>query len=164
MFIAVKEARLKELKQEVVNSKKLQAYFEDNPTELQLLRHDSTLRPKRVQPHLAHVPEYLIPAALKPAAHAPQYHNANGNMKKGKKRSSSGVGGNSAKKRKTEDPLQSFSFTVETLGREGRANAEAKPEKPKVAHPSDTGSFLFSFYFHCLSFLSLFLFRLFYSC
>jgi ATP-dependent RNA helicase DDX56/DBP9 len=36
----VKEARLRELKMEMLNSTKLKAHFEDNPRELDLLRHD----------------------------------------------------------------------------------------------------------------------------
>ena len=37
----------------------LQVFFEDNPRDLQVLRHDRALQPKRVQPHLKHVPSYL---------------------------------------------------------------------------------------------------------
>ena len=35
------------------------AYFEDNPRDLQVLRHDKDLHPTRIQPHLKNVPEYL---------------------------------------------------------------------------------------------------------
>lgn len=82
---AVKEARLKEIKQELLNSEKLkvsdsysdvveivskffltgrlftvaQTYFEDNPRDLQLLRHDKDLHPAVVKPHLKNVPDYL---------------------------------------------------------------------------------------------------------
>uniref|UniRef100_A0A7N8XJG3 Probable ATP-dependent RNA helicase DDX56 n=1 Tax=Mastacembelus armatus TaxID=205130 RepID=A0A7N8XJG3_9TELE len=56
---AVREARLKELKQELLNSEKLKTYFEDNPRDLQLLRHDKDLHPAVVKPHLKNVPEYL---------------------------------------------------------------------------------------------------------
>jgi ATP-dependent RNA helicase DDX56/DBP9 len=62
---AVREARLKEIKAEVLNSEKLKVYFEDNPRDLQVLRHDRTLQPKKVQPHLRQVPSYLMPAVLK---------------------------------------------------------------------------------------------------
>ncbi|KAJ8339482.1 hypothetical protein SKAU_G00362680 [Synaphobranchus kaupii] len=62
---AVKEARLKEIKQELLNSEKLKTYFEDNPRDLQLLRHDRDLHPAVIKPHLKNVPEYLIPSALK---------------------------------------------------------------------------------------------------
>ena len=36
----VKEARLREIKSEMLNSRKLKSHFEDNPHELDLLRHD----------------------------------------------------------------------------------------------------------------------------
>ena len=36
-------------------------YFEENPTEVGHLRHDGELRTARQQPHLKHVPDYLLP-------------------------------------------------------------------------------------------------------
>ncbi|XP_061150088.1 probable ATP-dependent RNA helicase DDX56 [Syngnathus typhle] len=62
---AVREARLKEIKQELLNSEKLKTYFEDNPRDLQLLRHDRDLHPAVIKPHLKNIPEYLIPEALR---------------------------------------------------------------------------------------------------
>uniref|UniRef100_A0A3Q3GMC7 Probable ATP-dependent RNA helicase DDX56 n=1 Tax=Labrus bergylta TaxID=56723 RepID=A0A3Q3GMC7_9LABR len=56
---AVKEARLKEIKTELLNSEKLKTYFDDNPRDLQLLRHDKDLHPAVIKPHLKNVPEYL---------------------------------------------------------------------------------------------------------
>ncbi|KAJ3665044.1 hypothetical protein Zmor_000559 [Zophobas morio] len=63
--IAVREARLKEIKQEIFNCQKLKSYFEDNPTDLQVLRHDKALHTVRVQQHLSDVPEYIVPPTLK---------------------------------------------------------------------------------------------------
>ncbi|KAF2868222.1 P-loop containing nucleoside triphosphate hydrolase protein [Massariosphaeria phaeospora] len=64
--IAVREARLKELRTELVNSSKLSRYFEENPEALSHLRHDLNLNhPTRIQPHLAHVPSYLLPGGKK---------------------------------------------------------------------------------------------------
>lgn len=63
--IAVREARLKEIKQEIFNCQKLKSYFEDNPTDLQVLRHDKALHTVRIQQHLSDVPEYIIPPTLK---------------------------------------------------------------------------------------------------
>ncbi|KMP05476.1 ATP-dependent RNA helicase dbp9 [Coccidioides immitis RMSCC 2394] len=60
--VAVQEARTKEIKQELLKSEKLKRHFEENPEELRQLRHDGELRPTRVQAHLKHVPEYLMPA------------------------------------------------------------------------------------------------------
>lgn len=37
----------------------MQMYFDDNPRDLQLLRHDKDLHPAIIKPHLRNVPEYL---------------------------------------------------------------------------------------------------------
>ncbi|TID23459.1 putative glucan endo-1-3-beta-glucosidase [Venturia nashicola] len=58
---AIREARLRELRQELIKSEKLKRHFEENPDDLRHLRHDGELRAARVQPHLKHVPEYLLP-------------------------------------------------------------------------------------------------------
>ena len=36
----IREARLKEIREEMINSQKLTSYFEDNPQDMKLLRHD----------------------------------------------------------------------------------------------------------------------------
>ncbi|KAG5957985.1 ATP-dependent DNA/RNA helicase [Claviceps humidiphila] len=59
--VAVREARTRELRQELLKSEKLKRYFEENPTEVNHLRHDGELRTARQQSHLKHVPEYLLP-------------------------------------------------------------------------------------------------------
>eukprot|EP00510_Aplanochytrium_minuta_P003187 CAMPEP_0184022248 /NCGR_PEP_ID=MMETSP0954-20121128/10487_1 /TAXON_ID=627963 /ORGANISM="Aplanochytrium sp, Strain PBS07" /LENGTH=591 /DNA_ID=CAMNT_0026304575 /DNA_START=159 /DNA_END=1931 /DNA_ORIENTATION=+ len=61
---AIRDARLKEIKQEMLNSSRLQAHFEDNPTDLNLLAHDTHLRPNKLQKSLANIPEYLLPAGM----------------------------------------------------------------------------------------------------
>lgn len=63
--VAVREARLKEIKQELMNSEKLKAYFEDNPKDRQMLRHDKSLHTVRHQDHLRNVPDYIVPSSLK---------------------------------------------------------------------------------------------------
>ncbi|KAI4458140.1 rna helicase [Holotrichia oblita] len=63
--IAVREARLKEIKQEIFNCQKLKSFFEDNPNDLQVLRHDKALHTVKIQQHLADVPDYIIPPTLK---------------------------------------------------------------------------------------------------
>lgn len=59
--VAVQEARAREIRQELVKSEKLKRHFEENPEELKQLRHDGELRAARVQAHLKHVPDYLMP-------------------------------------------------------------------------------------------------------
>lgn len=66
--IAVREARLKEIRQEIFNSNALKSYFDDNPRDLTSLRHDKALHTVKVQSHLADVPEYIVPDALKKLA------------------------------------------------------------------------------------------------
>ncbi|RMZ03085.1 hypothetical protein D0862_05789 [Hortaea werneckii] len=65
--IAVREARTKELRQELINSTKLKQHFEENPDDLRHLRHDQETHAVRQQPHLRHIPEYLLPAGGKAA-------------------------------------------------------------------------------------------------
>nr|XP_012215889.1 PREDICTED: probable ATP-dependent RNA helicase DDX56 [Linepithema humile] len=63
--IAVREARLKEIKQEVMNCEKLKSYFADNPRDFQSLRQDKALHTVKLQPHLKYVPDYIVPPTLK---------------------------------------------------------------------------------------------------
>ncbi|KAL8805310.1 MAG: hypothetical protein Q9200_005483 [Gallowayella weberi] len=60
--IVVREARTRELRQELLKSEKLKRHFEENPEDLQHLRHDGELRAARLQPHLKHIPDYLMPS------------------------------------------------------------------------------------------------------
>lgn len=60
--IAIREARTRELRQELLKSEKLKRHFEENPKDLHHLRHDGENRAARIQPHLKHVPEYLMPS------------------------------------------------------------------------------------------------------
>ena len=50
---AVRETRAAELRAEILNSERLQSHFEENPADLQLLRHD------RVATHVSKVQEHL---------------------------------------------------------------------------------------------------------
>ncbi|XP_058057175.1 probable ATP-dependent RNA helicase DDX56 [Anopheles bellator] len=62
---SIREARIKELKAEMFNSEKLKSFFEENPRDLQTLRHDRSLHTVRVQEHLGDVPDYLVPPSLR---------------------------------------------------------------------------------------------------
>ena len=71
---AVREARVKELKQEIVASTQLQRHFEENPDDLAALRHDADLHLVRNNRELKNVPAYLLPnTAARPQVllHAP---------------------------------------------------------------------------------------------
>ncbi|KAM7368549.1 hypothetical protein PAMP_012882 [Pampus punctatissimus] len=107
---AVKEARLKEIKQELLNSEKLKTYFEDNPRDLQLLRHDKDLHPAIVKPHLKNVPEYLIPEMLRGSLNP--LLNKRRRKKKQKLSPEGGVAKTSFKKNiRGKNPLKSFRYT-----------------------------------------------------
>ena len=60
--VAIREARTRELRQELIKSEKLKRHFEENPDDLHHLRHDGELHAARVQPQLKHVPDYLLPS------------------------------------------------------------------------------------------------------
>lgn len=61
---AIKNARLKDLKNEMLNAQTLQAHFQDNPQDLQLLKHDAPLKSAPIQKHLRTVPNYLLPGGF----------------------------------------------------------------------------------------------------
>ena len=63
--IAVREARLKEIRQEILNSSKLQAHLADNPKDAKVLRHDKALHTVKHQPQLRNVPDYIVPHSLR---------------------------------------------------------------------------------------------------
>lgn len=54
-------ARKRELTDALLKSAKLSRHFEENPAEARTLRHDTELRTAKLQPHLKHVPDYLLP-------------------------------------------------------------------------------------------------------
>ncbi|KAM6431995.1 putative ATP-dependent RNA helicase DDX56 [Liasis olivaceus] len=99
---AIKEARLREIKEELLNSEKLKTYFEDNPRDLNLLRHDKPLHPAVIKPHLRNVPEYLVPHSLQPAVHP-----LTGKRKRRKYLTSTSKG--------QQNPLRSFKNTKKKL-------------------------------------------------
>ncbi|OMJ20751.1 ATP-dependent RNA helicase dbp9 [Smittium culicis] len=58
---SIREAKIKEIKREIINSDLLKTHFEDKPTDLNFLRHDKALIPTKIKPHLKHIPNYLMP-------------------------------------------------------------------------------------------------------
>ncbi|TGJ81623.1 hypothetical protein E0Z10_g7159 [Xylaria hypoxylon] len=107
--VSVREARMREIRQELLKSDKLQRRFEENPAELRALRHDGQLRSARTQAHLKDVPDYLLPEGKKnltandigfvPMRKADSHKNRKGRMFKGKGKRSGG---------RKIDPLRSF--------------------------------------------------------
>ena len=59
--LAIRQARTQEIRRELLKSEKLKRHFEENPNDLNRLRHDGEIRAVRIQQHLKHVPDYLLP-------------------------------------------------------------------------------------------------------
>ena len=100
---AVQQARIKELKSEILNSKKLRAHFEDNPVDVEMLKHDRSLSSSSKFTHLKHIPLYLQPdvrtaAVLRSAMNKNQSENFR--HTKGKRSLAKAM----------HDPLKSFNF------------------------------------------------------
>ncbi|XP_035996482.1 probable ATP-dependent RNA helicase DDX56 isoform X2 [Fundulus heteroclitus] len=104
---AVREARLKEIKQELLNSEKLKTYFEDNPRDLQLLRHDKDLHPAVIKPHMKNIPDYLIPETLRGVVNPLSSRR----RKRKIKPAAEGVMKSSFKNVPGRNPLKSFRYT-----------------------------------------------------
>lgn len=60
----IHEARAKEIRNEMRNSVKLKSFFNQNPNDAKILRHDKTIRNVRSQPHLRDMPDYIVPPTL----------------------------------------------------------------------------------------------------
>ena len=119
--VAFRGARTRELRQELLKSEKLKRHFEENPEDERHLRHDGQLRTARIQSHLKHVPDYLMPAQgakgmvkdvgfvglNKPESEKNRLRKATA-FKKGRgagKRGSAGGGGGGGRR---GDPLKTF--------------------------------------------------------
>lgn len=93
---AVRETKAAELRAEILNSERLQNHFAENPSELQLLRHDrQATHISRVQDHLKNVPKYLLPRGMQVANQSKRKRRRRNNKNRGMRRTDN-------------DPLQSF--------------------------------------------------------
>jgi len=102
---AIQEARLKDVRVEIFNSNKLRSYFDDNPQDLQALRHDKPLHTVKSSEMLKHVPQYIVPQSLRSQRYGSrkkQQQHRSGN-------SSISLTEKKAMKRRA-DPLKSFEF------------------------------------------------------
>ena len=116
---AVKEARLQEIKRELLHSKKLASHFEANPDDLEMLRHDRPLSTVRKQPQLAHVPAYLKPEVDGATESVAAVGSSSRRLKdqRGNKKRLYGS------KKKGKDPLRSFK------GKSGKKGAGRKSKR-----------------------------------
>lgn len=103
---AVKDARLEEIKRELMHSKKLASHFESNPEDLEMLKHDRPLATARKQTHLSHVPTYLKPETDGATEAVPAVGSSSQRLaRKGKGGKHQKLYG---KRGKRSDPLRSF--------------------------------------------------------
>lgn len=110
---AVNAARLADVRREIVNSEKLKEYFEENPQDLEALKHDLALA-KNVPEHLAHIPSYLLPPALR----ASVSQEPDGSRFKIQKRTVNSKSGGKKRYSKNDDPLKSFSVNGSRTSRQ----------------------------------------------
>ncbi|GER28193.1 dead box ATP-dependent RNA helicase [Striga asiatica] len=102
--IAVRESRAQDLRNEILNSEKLMAHFQDNPKDLDLLKHDKILSKKEPAPHLRDVPDYLLDPTTQEASKIVKLARAAmGNAKPSRQKGLKG------KSNKSRDPLKTFS-------------------------------------------------------
>ncbi|KAI3500284.1 hypothetical protein L1887_36103 [Cichorium endivia] len=128
--IAVKEARAQDLRNEILNSEKLKAHFQENPRDLDLLKHDKLLSKKAPAPHLRDVPEYLVDPTTQQASKfvkltrvAMGRNNNNNNGNRGFK----------GRFKKAGDPLKTFS----SEGKGVKRKAKGKEFGPKQNKKQD---------------------------
>ncbi|GIL98673.1 hypothetical protein Vretimale_4052 [Volvox reticuliferus] len=82
----VREARAKELKNELLNSERLKEYFEDHAAEKAMLRHDKPLASAPAASHLKHMPAYLKDPALITGRSETGHRGHKGNLSAAKQR------------------------------------------------------------------------------
>lgn len=61
----IRTARLKEIQVELKNSERIRSHLKSNPNDVQLLRHDRSIKRINTQAHLQDVPDYIVPPTLK---------------------------------------------------------------------------------------------------
>ena len=62
--VAIKEARIKEIKREMLSSNSLKSFFKKHPKDYKILKFDRPLHTVKHKSHLADVPDYIIPRSL----------------------------------------------------------------------------------------------------
>ncbi|KAL8472850.1 hypothetical protein ACS0TY_029245 [Phlomoides rotata] len=119
--IAVRESRAQDLRNEILNSEKLKAHFQDNPKDLDLLKHDKVLSKKEPAHHLRDVPEYLLDPTTKEASKIVKLARAAmGNTTANRRH---GIKG---KLKKCRNPLKTFSAEAPKRGNKAGMKRKAK--------------------------------------
>ena len=102
---AIREARLREIKMELITSEKLKRHFEENPEDLATLRHDKAVSKVRSDQNLKDVPDYLLPKVARKNPSQVGFVPFNSSNKRRNRKG--GRNGKGWKKRKV-DPLKKF--------------------------------------------------------
>ncbi|PSR87907.1 DEAD-box ATP-dependent RNA helicase [Actinidia chinensis var. chinensis] len=127
--IAVRESRAKDLRNEILNSEKLKAHFQDNPKDLDLLKHDKVLSKKAPASHLRDVPEYLLDPTTQEASKIVKLARAAmGNTNAARRKGFKG------KFRKDKDPLKSLSAETPKKGFKGGMKRKGKEKDDSHRH------------------------------
>jgi ATP-dependent RNA helicase DDX56/DBP9 len=129
--IAVREARAKELRIEILNSERLKAHFEDNPIELELLKHDKVLSKIAPAAHLKTVPEYLRDPTTEAASRAVNLARAAMNLAQ-----TSFVKRRKNKRVRVADPPTAFTKSSKRLKREGKKGGKSEDGKSRSRNAS----------------------------
>ncbi|TKV91583.1 hypothetical protein SEVIR_9G106200v4 [Setaria viridis] len=130
----IQEARRQDIKNEILNSKKLKSHFEENPRDLDLLKHDKLLSNKEIPAHLRDVPDYLIDPKTKEASNVVKLSRAAMGIDKPQRWKRQGFKGGSGKSR---DPLRTFSAEGKSR-RRGMKEREGEPDRRKRSKKAES--------------------------
>lgn len=101
----IRETRLKEIKQEILRSKQLEAYFAKNPRERQVLENDKKVVKMNVHSTgIADVPDYIVPKPLRGQDFSLP------SLKRSHKRKQQSKAMKTKKLKLKHDPLRTFKF------------------------------------------------------
>ncbi|KAG2535544.1 DEAD-box ATP-dependent RNA helicase 16-like isoform X1 [Panicum virgatum] len=130
----IQEARRQDIKNEILNSEKLKSHFEENPRDLDLLKHDKLLSNKEIPAHLRDVPDYLIDPKTKEASNVVKLSRAAMGIDKPQRRKRQGFKGGSGKSR---DPLRTFSAEGKSRRRR-RKDREGEQDRRKKSKKAES--------------------------
>jgi len=106
----IREARLAEIRSELLKSKQLEGYFKKNPREKEVLEQDTKKHKLRVHSEIADVPSYMVPPALRAQNYGTTQRVASGSANRKRKHSKHMTSGEKRHHKRMGDPLQSFKF------------------------------------------------------
>ena len=121
----IQQTRTDEMRRELVNSERLKAWYEDRPDDwAHLMRADRRTKGSKIQKHLTHVPDYLVPRGMSSdelgggsegamGRGEPASGGGGGRGGRGKRR---GGGGGSGRGGKRDDPLKNVERSVKRGG------------------------------------------------